>query len=163
MPKKNVDRRAFLKGAALAALAPAAQAAPGRPAAHKWDKEADVVVIGSGAAGLPAVHYRQGERRVGDPGRGQPRHRRPRRRLHRQHPAGRRHQRPRKRPELWIRPISSSKTSPTGPWWSPTAPPITASTTATSFALSPTTTFSPTTFSCPMDLLLRSRCPTMAA
>ena len=27
MPKKNLDRRAFLKGAALAALAPAAQAA----------------------------------------------------------------------------------------------------------------------------------------
>jgi succinate dehydrogenase/fumarate reductase flavoprotein subunit len=51
MSKKNVDRRAFLKGAALAALAPAAQAAP---AAHKWDKEADVVVIGSGASGLPA-------------------------------------------------------------------------------------------------------------
>ncbi|MGA1982790.1 MAG: FAD-binding protein [Acidobacteriaceae bacterium] len=51
MPKKNVDRRVFLKGAALAALAPAAQAAP---AARKWDKEADVVVIGSGAAGLPA-------------------------------------------------------------------------------------------------------------
>jgi len=51
MPMKNLDRRAFLKGAALAGVAPAAQAAP---AAHKWDKEADVVVIGSGAAGLPA-------------------------------------------------------------------------------------------------------------
>ena len=51
MPKKNIDRRAFLKGAALAALAPAAQAAP---PGRKWDKEADVVVIGSGAAGLPA-------------------------------------------------------------------------------------------------------------
>jgi threonine dehydrogenase-like Zn-dependent dehydrogenase len=51
MPKENVDRRAFLKGAALAALAPAAHAAtPG----HKWNQEADVVVIGSGAAGLPA-------------------------------------------------------------------------------------------------------------
>mgnify|MGYP001251467897 CR=1 FL=1 len=52
MRKKNVDRRAFLKGAALAAMAPAAQAAQ---AARKWDKEADVVVIGSGAAGLPAA------------------------------------------------------------------------------------------------------------
>ena len=51
MPKKNVDRRAFLKGAALAALAPAAQAAP---PGRKWNQEADVVVIGSGAAGLPA-------------------------------------------------------------------------------------------------------------
>jgi succinate dehydrogenase/fumarate reductase flavoprotein subunit len=51
IPKKNVDRRAFLKGAALASLAPAAQAAsPG----SKWNQEADVVVIGSGAAGLPA-------------------------------------------------------------------------------------------------------------
>ena len=51
MPKKALDRRTFLKGAALAALAPAAQAAP---AARKWDKEADIVVIGSGASGLPA-------------------------------------------------------------------------------------------------------------
>jgi succinate dehydrogenase/fumarate reductase flavoprotein subunit len=51
MPKENVDRRAFLKGAALTALAPAAQAATPE---RKWDKEADVVVIGSGAAGLPA-------------------------------------------------------------------------------------------------------------
>ncbi len=59
MSKKNVDRRAFLKGAALAALAPVAQAAltpaaQAAPAARKWDKEADVVVIGSGASGLPA-------------------------------------------------------------------------------------------------------------
>jgi len=52
IPEKNVDRRSFLKGAALAALAPAAQAAtPG----HRWNQEADVVVIGSGAAGLPAA------------------------------------------------------------------------------------------------------------
>jgi len=46
MPKENVDRRAFLKGAALAALAPAAEAAP---LGRKWNQEADVVVIGSGA------------------------------------------------------------------------------------------------------------------
>jgi len=51
MPNKNFDRRAFLKGAALAGVAPAAQAAP---PARKWDHEADVVVVGSGAAGLPA-------------------------------------------------------------------------------------------------------------
>ena len=51
MPKKNLDRRAFLKGAALAGVAPAARAAPPVP---KWDHEADVVVVGSGAAGLPA-------------------------------------------------------------------------------------------------------------
>ncbi len=54
MPKKNVDRRAFLKGAALAALAPAAHAVQAAPVARKWDQEADVVVIGSGASGLPA-------------------------------------------------------------------------------------------------------------
>jgi succinate dehydrogenase/fumarate reductase flavoprotein subunit len=51
MPKKDFNRRAFLKGAALAGVAPAAQAAP---AVRKWDREADVVVVGSGAAGLPA-------------------------------------------------------------------------------------------------------------
>ena len=51
MPNKNFDRRAFLKGAALAGVAPAAQAAP---PVRKWHHEADVVVVGSGAAGLPA-------------------------------------------------------------------------------------------------------------
>jgi len=51
MPKTNLGRRWFLKSAALAGLAPAAQAAP---VGRKWDKEADVVVIGSGASGLPA-------------------------------------------------------------------------------------------------------------
>ncbi len=62
MPNKDnqsVNRRSFLKGAALAALAPAAQAAHAvaapRRENHKWDKEADVVVIGSGAAGMPAA------------------------------------------------------------------------------------------------------------
>lgn len=54
MPKKNVDRRAFLKGAAVAGLAGLAPAAQAAPASRDWDKEADVVVIGSGAAGLPA-------------------------------------------------------------------------------------------------------------
>ncbi len=52
MAKKNVDRRAFLKSAALVGVAPAAQAAQ---AGRKWDQQADVVVIGSGAAGLPAA------------------------------------------------------------------------------------------------------------
>jgi succinate dehydrogenase/fumarate reductase flavoprotein subunit len=51
MPNKNIGRRAFMKGAALAGLAPGARAAQ---AGRKWDKEADVVVVGSGAAGLPA-------------------------------------------------------------------------------------------------------------
>ena len=48
MPNKNFDRRAFLKGAALAGVAPAAQAAP---PVRKWDHEADVVVVGSGDSG----------------------------------------------------------------------------------------------------------------
>ena len=52
MPKRNLGRRSFLKGAALAGLAPAARAAP---AVRKWDREADVVVVGSGASGLPAA------------------------------------------------------------------------------------------------------------
>ena len=52
MPKRNLGRRSFLKGAALAGLAPAAPAAP---AVRKWDREADVVVVGSGASGLPAA------------------------------------------------------------------------------------------------------------
>ena len=51
MPKTNLGRRSFLKRAALAGLAPVAQA---DPAVRKWDKEADVVAIGSGASGLPA-------------------------------------------------------------------------------------------------------------
>jgi ribulose 1,5-bisphosphate synthetase/thiazole synthase len=54
MAKKNADRREFLKGAALIGLAGLAPDALAAPAARKWDKEADVVVIGSGAAGLPA-------------------------------------------------------------------------------------------------------------
>ena len=41
----------------------------------------------------------------------------------------------------------------------PTAPPLTGTTTATSFALSPTTTFSHTTFWWPMELSLRARGP----
>ena len=94
MPKKNLDRRAFLKGAALAALAPAAHAAQAAPAAHKWDKEADVVVIGSGASGLPAsiiakengasVILVEANRDIGGHAAV----------CHRQHPAGRRHQGP---------------------------------------------------------------------
>jgi hypothetical protein len=58
MAEKGLGRRSFLKGGALAGLAPAMKAAPAGQAARtsrKWDKEADVVVIGSGAAGLPAA------------------------------------------------------------------------------------------------------------
>ncbi len=59
--KKGLTRREFLRNAAIAGAAVAAgsviprssasaQGAPGR-----WDKEADVLVIGAGAAGLPAA------------------------------------------------------------------------------------------------------------
>jgi len=54
MPK-NIARRAFLKGAALAGVAPGMKAAQSALAVRKWDREADVVVVGSGAAGLPAA------------------------------------------------------------------------------------------------------------
>src|ERR1035441_8382354 len=65
MPNKNFDRRAFLRGAALAGVAPAAQAAP---PGRKWDHEADVVVVGSGAAGLPAAIIAKENGRSGEPG-----------------------------------------------------------------------------------------------
>lgn len=55
--KKSLARREFLKTVAIAGSAMAAgdlvpQAWAGAPA--KWDREADVVVIGAGAVGLPA-------------------------------------------------------------------------------------------------------------
>jgi len=61
--EKGVGRRNFLKGAAVAAGAAGlaalgakevkAESKPWLPA--KWDKEADVVVVGAGATGLPAA------------------------------------------------------------------------------------------------------------
>lgn len=58
--EKNVSRRQFIKTTATGAGAAALSAfgveqakAEGRPA--RWDKEADVVVIGAGATGLPAA------------------------------------------------------------------------------------------------------------
>ena len=59
--KKNVSRRDFLKttaagvgAVALTGLNAKEVKAQGRPA-MSWDKEADVVVVGSGATGLPAA------------------------------------------------------------------------------------------------------------
>jgi 3-oxosteroid 1-dehydrogenase len=55
---KNVSRRGFLKKAAVAAPSFAAAGAlnawsrPSTAIPRKWDKEADVVVVGSGFAGL---------------------------------------------------------------------------------------------------------------
>jgi NADPH-dependent 2,4-dienoyl-CoA reductase/sulfur reductase-like enzyme len=57
--KDKVSRRRFLKGAAVAAPAMAAASVLGAQKssvqAPKWDKEADVVVIGTGFAGLSAA------------------------------------------------------------------------------------------------------------
>jgi hypothetical protein len=59
--KQGISRREFLKDAAITSAAvaagslisPATLSAEGAPT--KWDKEADVVVIGAGATGLPAA------------------------------------------------------------------------------------------------------------
>src|ERR1700739_1459543 len=60
LDEKNVSRRQFVKTTATGAGAAALTAfgvemakAEGRPA--RWDKEADVVIIGAGATGLPAA------------------------------------------------------------------------------------------------------------
>ncbi len=53
----TVNRRdVLLKGSAVAALAAGASAQPAQAQQPpiQWHKEADVVVIGSGASGLPA-------------------------------------------------------------------------------------------------------------
>jgi NADPH-dependent 2,4-dienoyl-CoA reductase/sulfur reductase-like enzyme len=58
---KRVSRRGFLKGAAVAAPGVAAtnlfsaQSKEPSPSAVKWDKEADVVILGTGFAGLSAA------------------------------------------------------------------------------------------------------------
>jgi hypothetical protein len=51
--KKQVSRRRFIKGAAVAV--PGMAAANVMAATDKWDKEADVVVLGTGFAGLSAA------------------------------------------------------------------------------------------------------------
>ncbi|MDH7500440.1 MAG: FAD-binding protein, partial [candidate division NC10 bacterium] len=59
--KKGITRREFLRNAAVAGAAVAASNLLPRSSASaqgvrvRWDKEADVVVIGAGAAGLPAA------------------------------------------------------------------------------------------------------------
>ncbi len=58
-PEARLPRRSFLKGAGAAGIAGLAATVPGEaaaaPAVPRWDKSYDVVVIGSGAAGLPAA------------------------------------------------------------------------------------------------------------
>jgi fumarate reductase flavoprotein subunit len=59
--KKELTRRSFIKGAALGAGAVAMAGIGGNEDAHavpppkKWDREADVVIIGAGGAGLMAA------------------------------------------------------------------------------------------------------------
>lgn len=59
--EKSISRRQFLRRSAIAGAAVAASGLFPRPSSStqqisfKWDREADVVVIGAGAAGLPAA------------------------------------------------------------------------------------------------------------
>ena len=54
--KDTVDRRSFLtSGAAVAGAAAAISATPAQAQDIRWDREADVVIIGAGASGLPAA------------------------------------------------------------------------------------------------------------
>src|SRR5215467_6148953 len=52
----SIDRRGFLtSGAAVAGAAAAISATPAQAQDIRWDREADVVIIGAGASGLPAA------------------------------------------------------------------------------------------------------------
>ena len=52
----SIDRRSFLTtGAAVAGTAAAISAVPAQAQETRWDREADVVIIGAGASGLPAA------------------------------------------------------------------------------------------------------------
>jgi succinate dehydrogenase/fumarate reductase flavoprotein subunit len=52
----SIDRRSFLTtGAAVAGTAAAISAVPAQAQEVRWDREADVVIIGAGASGLPAA------------------------------------------------------------------------------------------------------------
>ena len=59
--KKGLTRREFLRNAAIAAAAVAASSiisqspVSAQEVPNQWDKEADVVIIGAGAVGLPAA------------------------------------------------------------------------------------------------------------
>ena len=58
--KKGVSRREFLKGATVGAgvaglAGLGAMEAKAQPLPTKWDKEADVIVVGSGGAGFAAA------------------------------------------------------------------------------------------------------------
>jgi len=72
--KKDFSRRDFLKttavgvgAVALTGLSSTGARAQARPT--NWDKEADVLVIGAGATGLPRSHRGNRRRGVRDPDR----------------------------------------------------------------------------------------------
>ena len=57
----SIDRRSFLTtGAAVAGTAAAISAVPAQAQELRWDREADVVIIGAGASGLPAAGQASG-------------------------------------------------------------------------------------------------------
>ena len=75
----SIDRRSFLTtGAAVAGTAAAISAAPAQAQEMRWDREADVVVIGAGAGGLLGRDRGAREGRLGHHRREEFRHRRPR-------------------------------------------------------------------------------------
>ena len=92
----TIKRRDLLTGGAGIAAGMAAAGLPAPAQAQstvKWDREADVVVIGSGASGTTAAIAAREGGSIGDPGRSAKPHRRPRHLQRRQRAARRRHQR----------------------------------------------------------------------
>ena len=74
-----VSRRSFLTAGAAGAVAAGVGATEASAQAHHaGTMTADVVIIGAGVAGLPAAITARDARRLGDRGRGELRHRRPR-------------------------------------------------------------------------------------
>ena len=70
MSKKNPSRREFLKNTAIVGTAGASglllqTSGCARQASMEWEKEADVVVIGAGATGLPAAIKAAEEEKIG--------------------------------------------------------------------------------------------------
>ncbi len=141
--KKRLSRRDFVKtagvgvgAAALGGLGADQAEAQGRP--PHWDKQADIVVVGAGAAGLPAAIEATEQRRVRHLDRRQLRYWRPRHGERRQRRAWRRHEPAKEVRHRGFRGPSCSRISPTGRWSNPTASPTIDTTTRRSFARLPT-------------------------
>ena len=91
--RRDLIVRGGATAAALTAGGAASASAQTQQIPAKWDRDADVVVIGGGATRPARGHRRARSRLVGDPGRGAAACRRPCARLRRQRAARRRHQR----------------------------------------------------------------------